>query len=140
MTVAAPLSGRLSDKINATLLSTIGVGIFALGLFLIASMDHAHDVTDILWRLGLCGLGFGFSRRPTTRRCSATWRARSASGVLATARTLGQSLGAAVVAVVLSGVASQLFASGKVGQMQTALWIAGAIAMASCLSLVRIHR
>ena len=70
-------------------------------------------------------------------------RARSgaASGVLATARTLGQSLGAAVVAVVLSGVASQLFASGKVGQMQTALWIAGAIAMASCcLSLVRIHR
>ena len=50
-------------------------------------------------------------------------------------------LGAAVVAVVLSGVASQLFASGKVGQMQTALWIAGAIAMASCcLSLVRIHR
>ena len=66
---------------------------------------------------------------------------RAASGVLATARTLGQSLGAAVVAVVLSGVASQLFASGKVGQMQTALWIAGAIAMASCcLSLVRIHR
>ena len=60
VTVAAPLSGRLSDKINATLLSTIGVGIFALGLFLIASMDHAHDVTDILWRLGLCGLGFGF--------------------------------------------------------------------------------
>ena len=143
VTVAAPLSGRLSDKINATLLSTIGVGIFALGLFLIASMDHAHDVTDILWRLGLCGLGFGFSRRPTTRRCSATWRARAAAppGVLATARTLGQSLGAAVVAVVLSGVASQLFASGKVGQMQTALWIAGAIAMASCcLSLVRIHR
>ena len=79
VTVAAPLSGRLSDKINATLLSTIGVGIFALGLFLIASMDHAHDVTDILWRLGLCGLGFGFSRRPTTRRCSATWRARAAA-------------------------------------------------------------
>ena len=68
--------------------------------------------------------------------------ARARSGrLLATARTLGQSLGAAVVAVVLSGVASQLFASGKVGQMQTALWIAGAIAMASCcLSLVRIHR
>ena len=134
--------GRLSDKINATLLSTIGVGIFALGLFLIASMDHAHDVTDILWRLGLCGLGFGFpgaQQQGDAQQRGA--RARAASGVLATARTLGQSLGAAVVAVVLSGVASQLFASGKVGQMQTALWIAGAIAMASCcLSLVRIHR
>lgn len=144
VTVAAPLSGRLSDKINATLLSTIGVGIFALGLFLIASMDHAHDVTDILWRLGLCGLGFGFFQAPNNKEMlSNVARARSgaASGVLATARTLGQSLGAAVVAVVLSGVASQLFASGKVGQMQTALWIAGAIAMASCcLSLVRIHR
>ena len=67
VTVAAPLSGRLSDKINATLLSTIGVGIFALGLFLIASMDHAHDVTDILWRLGLCGLGFGFFQAPNNK-------------------------------------------------------------------------
>ena len=105
VTVAAPLSGRLSDKINATLLSTIGVGIFALGLFLIASMDHAHDVTDILWRLPV-RTGLRLFQAPNNKEMlSNVARARSgaASGVLATARTLGQSLGAAVVAVVLSG-------------------------------------
>ena len=141
VTVAAPLSGRLSDKINATLLSTIGVGIFALGLFLIASMDHArrhrHPVAP-----GPVRTGLRLSRRPTTRRCSATWRARSAPPRRCWPRPAPwASRWARRWWVVLSGVASQLFASSKVGQMQTALWIAGAIAMASCcLSLVRIHR
>ena len=139
VTVAAPLSGRLSDKINATLLSTIGVGIFALGLFLIASMDHArrhrHPVAP-----GPVRTGLRLFQAPNNKEMlSNVARARATSR--GHGRTLGQSLGAAVVAVVLSGVASQLFASGKVGQMRTALWIASAIAMASCcLSLVRIHR
>ena len=54
----------------------------------------------ILWRMALCGLGFGFFQSPNNRAMvSSSPRSRSgaAGGMLATARVLGQTIGAVSV-------------------------------------------
>ena len=58
-----------------------------------------------MWRLVLCGAGFGIFASPNNRlMMNAVPRERSGSagGIIATARTLGQTVGAALVALVFS--------------------------------------
>jgi DHA2 family multidrug resistance protein-like MFS transporter len=78
-------------------------------LVLFMSPDAPHG--DVAWRMAVCGLGFGFFQSPNNRLLvSSAPRERSGagSGMLATARLLGQTTGSALVAVmfgVTSGVA-----------------------------------
>ena len=70
------------------------------------SLLPAHPtIGDICWRMAICGIGFGLFQAPNNRMMiTSTPRARSgaASGMLGTARLLGQSLGAAFVAFLLA--------------------------------------
>ncbi|HWC55509.1 MAG TPA: MFS transporter [Sphingomicrobium sp.] len=107
--VAAPLAGRLADRINAGLLGGIGLTIFAAGLFFLSRLGASPDNLDIVWRMALCGLGFGLFQSPNNRTIvSAAPKPRSgaAGGMLATARLLGQTTGAVAVGVAfhLAGV------------------------------------
>ncbi len=109
LTVAliAPWSGRLADRYPAGLLGGCGLAVMAAGLGLLAAMPAHPSPLDIAWRMGICGIGFGFFNTPNNRAILTTApRARSggASGMQATARLLGQTIGAAVVALVF-GVA-----------------------------------
>jgi DHA2 family multidrug resistance protein-like MFS transporter len=100
--VAAPIAGRLSDRHPAGLLGGAGLMMLATGLALLALFPQGGTVPDFIWRMALCGLGFGFFQAPNNRALlSSAPRARSgaAGGMLATARLLGQTLGAAVVAI-----------------------------------------
>jgi len=63
------------------------------------------SVANIVWRMALSGLGFGLFQTPNNRTMiAAAPRERSggASGMLGTARLLGQTLGAALVALLLA--------------------------------------
>ncbi len=107
--VAAPLAGRLADRISAGFLGGIGLIIFAAGLFLLSRLGAAPDNFDIVWRMAVCGLGFGLFQSPNNRTIvSAAPKPRSgaAGGMLATARLLGQTTGAVTVGVAfhLAGV------------------------------------
>jgi DHA2 family multidrug resistance protein-like MFS transporter len=107
--IAAPLAGRLADRINAGLLGGIGLAIFAAGLFFLSRLGASPDNFDIVWRMALCGLGFGLFQSPNNRTIvSAAPKPRSgaAGGMLATARLLGQTTGAVAVGVAfhLAGV------------------------------------
>ena len=107
--VAAPIAGRIADRINAGLLGGIGLAIFALGLFFLSRLGASPDNFDIAWRMAVCGLGFGLFQSPNNRTIvSAAPKPRSgaAGGMLATARLLGQTAGAVAVGVAfhLSGV------------------------------------
>lgn len=98
----APLAGVLVEKINAGVLGGIGLSIFAVGLFLLGELPpHPADM-DIIWRMAICGAGFGLFQTPNNSTIiSAAPRERSggASGMLGTARLLGQTSGAALVAL-----------------------------------------
>jgi DHA2 family multidrug resistance protein-like MFS transporter len=100
--LAAPIAGRLADRHPAGILGSIGLLAMAAGLTLLALFPHNGSSADLIWRMALCGLGFGFFQAPNNRTLiGSAPRARTgaAGGMLATARLLGQTLGAAGVAI-----------------------------------------
>jgi DHA2 family multidrug resistance protein-like MFS transporter len=107
--VAAPLSGVLSDKVSAGWLGGAGLAALTAGLLLLATLGAHPEPMQIVWRMALCGVGFGIFQSPNNRTIlSSAPRDRSggASGMLGTARLTGQTLGAALVAL-LFGIAPQ---------------------------------
>jgi DHA2 family multidrug resistance protein-like MFS transporter len=107
--VVAPISGRLADRVPAGIMGGVGLAIFAAGLFALSQLGSDPGNLEIAWRMALCGLGFGLFQSPNNRLIvSSAPRNRSgaAGGMLATARLLGQTLGAVAVAAAfhLSGV------------------------------------
>jgi DHA2 family multidrug resistance protein-like MFS transporter len=100
--VIAPFSGRLSDRYPAGLLGGCGLIVLAVGLALLAALPVQPSTLDIVWRLLICGIGFGFFNTPNNRAILTSappLRAGAASGMQATARLLGQTIGAAMVAL-----------------------------------------
>ncbi len=102
LAIAAPFSGRLADRVPTGWLSAAGLAVVAAGLTLLAIMPTPASTLDIVWRMALCGLGFGFFQTPNNRAmvtASPITRSGAAGGMLATARLFGQTTGAALVAV-----------------------------------------
>lgn len=98
----APIAGRLSDRYPAGLLGGLGLAVLTVGLLLLLTMPADADAPAIVWRMLLCGAGFGFFQSPNNRAIiGAAPRERSGagSGMLSTARLLGQSAGGACVAL-----------------------------------------
>lgn len=103
--VMAPLAGYLIERVHAGLLGGIGLAVMATGLFALAMLPHNPADIDIVWRMVLCGAGFGLFQSPNNHTIiSSAPRHRSggASGMLGTARLLGQSCGAALVALMFN--------------------------------------
>ncbi|CAD6508093.1 Riboflavin transporter RibZ [Paraburkholderia hiiakae] len=132
---AAPLSGALSDRYPAGMLGGIGLALFALGLLSLATLGAHPAVFDICWRMALCGVGFGVFQSPNNRQIlSSAPRERSggASGMLGTARLTGQTLGAALVALIF-GIAPQ---HGPTVALSVATAFAAVAAVVSLLRLM----
>ncbi|WP_421506166.1 MFS transporter [Erwinia rhapontici] len=108
--VMAPIAGRLIERVHAGLLGAIGLAMFASGLFALALLPASPADGDIIWRMILCGAGFGLFQSPNNHTIiSSAPRHRSggASGMLGTARLLGQASGAALVALMFNLFATQ---------------------------------
>ena len=100
--LAAPLAGRLSDRISTALLCAGGMGSFATALLLVQGLGGGAPVVLLGACLALCGAGFGFFQTPNNRTMlSAAPKARSggAGGIQATARLLGHTNGTTVMAL-----------------------------------------
>jgi DHA2 family multidrug resistance protein-like MFS transporter len=132
--IAAPIAGHLADRYPAGVLGSLGMLCMALGLATLALFPEGGSTADFIWRIALCGLGFGFFQTPNNRTLlSAAPRARSgaAGGMLGTARLLGQSLGAAAVAI--------LFRAYPANGPHVVLWAAAVVALiASTISVTRL--
>jgi len=103
--IAAPLAARLVESHPAGLLGGIGLVVFAAGLAALASLGDHPMQWDVIWRMALAGFGFGLFQTPNNRTMiAAAPRERSggASGMLGTARLLGQTIGASLVALFLA--------------------------------------
>lgn len=130
---AGPMAGRLADRVNPTKLSSLGLGVFLLGMLSLALLPDNAAPLDVVWRTLLCGMGYGLFQAPNNREMIGSVSlelSANASGVLASVRTFGQSLGTALVGIVLAL---------SFGSLQLAMWLGCAcVIVALALSLHRI--
>ena len=102
---AAPIAGRLSGRYPAALLGSIGLALLAAGLVALVLLPAAPADWDVAWRMAICGIGFGFYQTPnniTVMTAGPVSRTGAAGGMMAVARTIGWSLGSALVAVIFA--------------------------------------
>ena len=100
--IMAPIGGRLSDRYPVGLLGGLGLVLLALGMALLATLPAEPSTANIVWRMVVCGIGFGFFQTPNLRALMSSappHRSGSASGIVATARLTGQTIGAALAAL-----------------------------------------
>jgi DHA2 family multidrug resistance protein-like MFS transporter len=137
--VIAPIAGRLADRYPAGILGGIGLGVLSLGYLLLALLPAHPATADILWRITVCGLGFGFFQSPNNRAIVASApreRSGGAGAIQSTARLLGQTVGAALVALIF-GFAHP---SAGTGPTVAILLASGFSAVAAVASLARLSR
>lgn len=133
--LAAPVAGRLVERVQAGLLGGIGMAVFAAGLLSLYLLPDKPTAWNIIWRMALCGIGFGIFQTPNNVSIvssAPTERSGAASGMLGTARLMGQTLGTTLVALLF-----HLFAVGQRSKMCLLMAIFFAIA-AGIVSSIRV--
>jgi DHA2 family multidrug resistance protein-like MFS transporter len=137
--VTSPVVGRLIGRYSGGLLGSIGMALLALGLVLLAVLPAHPSQLDIVWRMVLCGVGYGLFQSPnnhTIITSAPPHRSGGASGMLGTARLTGQTLGAVLLAMIFAMFDPQ----GGHGSF-VALWLgAGFAALAGVCSGLRMRQ
>ena len=132
--IMAPLAGRLSDRYAVGLLGGIGLVLLGIGMTLLATLPEQPTILNIVWRMAICGVGFGFFQTPNLRAIMSSappGRSGGASGIVATARLTGQTTGAALAALCFA-----LF--GREGATVALALGAGFAAVGSVMSFLRL--
>jgi DHA2 family multidrug resistance protein-like MFS transporter len=139
----APFAGRLADRYPAGILGSIGLAIVGLGFVLLSVLPAHPAIPDILWRIAVCGGGMGLFQQPNARAiilAAPRERSGGAGAIQSSARLLGQSIGAAMVALVF-GVSGG--GRGAVTALELASGFAGIAAVVSVtrqFDFVRVRR
>jgi MFS transporter, DHA2 family, multidrug resistance protein len=145
LAISSLISGSISDRIYPALLATTGLAVLTMGLTLYATMPATPPTWLILFNGLICGSGFGLFKSPNDRELMSSApreKTSSASGVVAAVRTGGQSVGAAVVAIVFAAAGAPSARSGiAISRAGTAaLWLgAGFALLATLLSASRLR-
>lgn len=103
--LVAPAAGWLADRFGARYLSTMGLLLTTTGLLLLCSLPTQDSPGQIVWRLSLFGVGQALFLSPNSASVLGRIDRRYvgiSSGLLATARNLGMSLGIAQAGLVFS--------------------------------------
>ncbi|MCX6030152.1 MAG: MFS transporter [Chloroflexi bacterium] len=103
--IFSPLAGRLSDRYEARVVASAGMGLTAAGLVMLTLLNEATPFPTIVASLVLLGLGFGLFSSPNTNAVMGAVERRDygvASATLGTMRTIGQMLSLAIATLLFA--------------------------------------
>ncbi len=101
----SPWAGRLSERVAPRRVASVGMGLSAAGLLLLAWLGPTTPMALVLGGLGLLGTGFGLFSAPNTNAVMQSVERRHygvASGTLGTMRLVGQALSMGIVTFLLA--------------------------------------
>jgi len=104
----APLSGAVSDRIGTRGLAFLGMTVCVLSLYLLSELKATSGSFDIMWRLGIFGLGIGIFQSPNNSTVMGNVSRDQlgvASGILAAMRNVGMAIGIAIAGAILYNAA-----------------------------------
>jgi EmrB/QacA subfamily drug resistance transporter len=107
--VAAPIAGRLTDRIGARLPIAIGLSLAAIALYFQSRIDVDTGYGYILPTFVVMGLGIGFTMSPmSTAAMNAVHEAKAgvASGILSMSRMVGGTFGVAAVGALFQAISN----------------------------------
>jgi MFS family permease len=114
----APVSGRLSDKIGSTFLSTLGVCVFCVALFLLTRLGEHPTYLGIGIAVTLSGVGMAIFQPPNNSAVIGSVPRSmlgTASSITMTARQVGASSGIAVAGALFSANKAEIL--GRLSHM-----------------------
>jgi EmrB/QacA subfamily drug resistance transporter len=103
--VVSLYAGKLSDKMNASVLSTIGMGIIVAGLFGLIFLSPSTPIVYIILLLALLGFGFGLFSSPNSNVIMSSVEKKylgQASATMGTMRLMGQAFSMGIAMMSLS--------------------------------------
>jgi len=104
--IASPISGSLSDRFGTRLLAVIGLAIMASGYLAATSLSQDTTPLGYILRMFAIGVGLGIFMSPNNSGIMGTARREQlgiVSGMMALTRTLGQTVGVAVMGAIWAG-------------------------------------
>lgn len=105
--IISPIAARLIDKVNPAFVAASGMLIFISGLILLLLVPEDVSIGGLLWRMSICGVGFGFFQTPNNVvmvLATPIDRTGAAGGMQSTARLTGQTMGSTLVTIIFSTV------------------------------------
>jgi EmrB/QacA subfamily drug resistance transporter len=146
--ITSPISGILSDRFGTQVIATIGL-VIVLGSYLLAStLDENTTTWGYILRLAPLGLGMGIFQSPNNSAIMGSVPPRAlgvASSITNLSRTLGQTVGTAVLGAfwagrtffhdgaVLSEGATAASSSAQVAGLQETFWVAAGLMVLAIL-------
>lgn len=147
MAILSPLGGRLSDKVEVRIVSSVGMAVVSASIFSLSWLDATSRWWDICLRLMMLGTGHAFFSSPNTNATMSSVERRQfgvAAALLSTMRFTGQAISLAIATSVLSGQLGGIVMSGRSGAhvpvqpfmrgMRIALTILGGICAAGIVT------
>lgn|SRR5574344_38954 len=134
--IFAPLAGTLVGKVNQGLLGFAGLMVMSASLFSLTILSAHPSFYELLIKLFITSIGFSFFQTPNNNLIvtnSPHNRSGGASGLIGTARVIGQTTGAALVALFFS-FNNSIFTNCK-HALYTGMVIA---AIGAILSIIRL--
>lgn len=105
MALLSPFAGRLSDRVEPRVVSSLGMALTTTGLLVFCFLSKEMPIWLIIFNLGVLGTGFALFSSPNSNAVMGSVEKRFygvASSTLGTMRLVGQAVSMAVVTLVVA--------------------------------------
>lgn len=139
--IVAPISGTLSDRLGSRPITVVGLAVTALGYLALSTLTTETTAVGFMLRYVLIGIGIGMFQSPNNSAMMGTAppeRLGVASGLLAITRSLGQTVGLAILGALWAGMVFRAAGGAVAGGATLAPIAAQAVGLRAVMLTVAI--